>query len=118
MEENQLTIDVARLRLTSSRYSWSLPRVRKTGHLDVDQGALTVCYSTAEPVRLVRQLCHPSVDKLIHLLKRTVPEQFTTITRNTVAKLPAACHACLSFASRPISLFKLAMAIPSSSIKK
>jgi hypothetical protein len=42
MEENQLTINVARLQLTSSRYNWYLPLIRKNFHLYVDQGALTV----------------------------------------------------------------------------
>jgi hypothetical protein len=83
---------------------WKMPVVRQLGHGYLIWTPLSnVCYTRTQLERLHRQLYHPSVGKLLNLLRRADPNKVSPETRCTLKEISASCHPCQKYSSKPIS---------------
>jgi Reverse transcriptase (RNA-dependent DNA polymerase) len=88
--------------LVSARSGWTLPLVRRGGHVFVNFHA-SVCYNRAEVRKLHRQFHHPSVNKLRDVLCRADPSARPAELQNLLQEIKDNCVTCQQFAPRPLS---------------
>ena len=87
---------------------YSMPIVRKFGHMYLEWPASTIMFTRAELQKLHRHFKHPSVDKLFNLLKRSKISDVDQETRRMLEDISKACETCMTF-SRPPQRFRVTL---------
>ena len=85
---------------------YSMPIVRKFGHLYLEWPVSEILFTKAELTKLHRQFKHPSTEKLLNLLKRSKVSNVDAHTRKMLEEIREACKTCMVF-SRPRERFKV-----------
>lgn len=79
---------------------WSMPLIRKRGHLYLCWTSREILYTKPELLKLHRHFYHPSTDKLMKLIHKASPEQADSATRKILDEIREACSTCQHY-SRP-----------------
>ena len=103
LDREELIVDNVDNLLVSKRYDWTIPITREEGHLFVTWEYSSILFSKRELTKLHYHFYHPSSKKLLELIARARPEQFTPETRTFLDQLSTACRTCQQFASKPQS---------------
>ena len=94
MDREQLIADNCQNLLVSKRKNWSLPISRKHGHMFVEWDASSILFTEAELSKLHLHFYHPSVDKMMKLLRRARPSETTPETQKLLQKISDNCKYC------------------------
>ena len=94
----------------NSNVMWTIPLVRKRGHLFVEFDYV-VSFTFAELKKLHRSFVHPSAEKLFQLIRRAQPANADTNTKRTIQEISDRCGTCQMFGKKPLS-FKVSANIP------
>ena len=94
LDSEQLIPDNCTNLLISKEEGWSLPITRKHGHMFVEWDAANILFTEAELSKLHVHFYHPSVDKLMKLLRRARPMDTTPDTRRLLQKISDNCKNC------------------------
>lgn len=98
-----LVADNVENKLVSKQVGWSLPIVRKLGHLYVEWDFSEVLFTKFQLKRLHMHFFHPSSAKLLNLISRARPESATPETQELLEQISEACKTCQRFEPRPRS---------------
>ena len=101
-----LIVDNVNNCLENKILGYTMPIVRKFGHLYLEWPASNILFTRSELTKLHRQFKHPSTDKLINLLKRSKVSGVDANTKKMLEEIRQACETCTKF-SRPRERFKV-----------
>jgi hypothetical protein len=103
LTEHGLNVMLATDELQSATEGWTMPLHRQYGHIALTlEMPSSTWYTRNQPLRLQKHLVHPSTHKLLNLLRRVDPSGTPPGTKEVLKEIALACHACQTFASRPI----------------
>ena len=92
--------------LVNERLNYSIPVVRKFGHMYIEWDSAAVLFTRSELKKIHRQFKHPSTDKLMNLLKRSKLKDVDRNTRKMLEEIAQSCETCTTF-SRPPERFRV-----------
>lgn len=87
--------------LRSKVFGWTVPMKRAHGHMFVQWDLREILYTRAELERLHLHFFHPSVQKLLNLLKRGTPNRVDKDTSRIIKEIVEKCTGCKRFGIRP-----------------
>lgn len=93
--------------MSTEHRSWYISLHRKMGNLYMEWNT-DICFTKSKIRRLHRHFSHPSHSKLIALIERAKPEEATSKTRSTIAKIRRADRTCQRNSKEP-SRFRVSM---------
>jgi hypothetical protein len=109
LEKHKLNPLSVHNKLWSVDGNWTMPIVRKNGHLYLCwDNTHVVNYSRTKLDRLHRRFFHPSAEKLWNLLNSAYPDAMCSDTLSLLKEISSSCEACLRYSTAPIS-FQLRM---------
>jgi hypothetical protein len=86
---------------TESSIRWTIPIVRKGGHLFVECNRISsVLMSDVQLLKIHKQFGHPSPEKLYDLIRRADPE--TDVKKATLQGISRECGTCQRFSKKPL----------------
>jgi hypothetical protein len=83
--------------------NWSLPLVRKTGHVYLPVPALDYYFSRTELRKLHRAFYHPSAAKLYQLIRQAKPDDSGKHTFEVLEEISRSCDACQRISRKPVN---------------
>jgi hypothetical protein len=104
LEKHKLNPLSVHNKLWSVDGNWTMPIVRKNGHLYLCwDNTHVVNYSRTKLDRLHRRFFHPSAGKLWNLLNSAYPDAMCSDTLSLLKEISSSCEACLRYSTAPIS---------------
>ncbi len=108
MDRERLVSNIVLNELQAPYHGWSLPIVRKYGHLYLEWSSKHILYTRPELLKLQRHCRHPSKDRIYALIKRAMPKQADSTTRRILEGISKSCETCqISAFRRSASEFHL-----------
>lgn len=108
LDSSSLYVDNVDNVIVNKKLGYKMPIARKFGHMYLEWPASTILFTKSELKKLHRQFKHPSVDKLLNLLKRSKVKDVDSSTRVMLEEISKACETCNVF-SRPPQRFRVAI---------
>jgi hypothetical protein len=81
---------------------WTLPLLRKAGHVYLPVPALQYHFSRSELLQLHRAFYHPSATKLYQLIRKAKPHETDTETLELLESISKSCNACQRISRKPV----------------
>lgn len=73
----------------------------KLGHLYLEWPPSTVLFTRSDLLKLLRRFAHTSTDKLMNVLRRASPDNYSPETRRFLEDIVARCNSCQPMAPKP-----------------
>ncbi|CDF34787.1 unnamed protein product [Chondrus crispus] len=113
LDRHKLVADNTDNVLVSKIGGWQVPIVRAHGHMFVRWDLHEVMYTRTELERLHLHFFHPSVQKLLNLLKRGTPDRVKNDTPTIIQDIVDECAGCKRFGIRP---YRFRVSLPSDEV--
>ena len=108
LDQEQLIPNNVENQLESRLYGWSIPIIRKLGHLYITWEEHKTLFTRQELLRMHRHFYHPSARKLLSLIRRSNLEHIDKSTRTMLEEISQSCSTCQTFSRKP-QRFKVSM---------
>ena len=105
-DSNQFYTDNIENILVKKQLKYSMPLVRKFGHMYLECDSAEVLYTRSELKKLHLHFKHLGTDKLLNLLKRSQVKDVDASTRRMLEEIVESCETCMRF-SRPPQHFRV-----------
>lgn len=113
LDKHKLVADNVDKVLVNKISGWSVPITRAHGHLFIRWDLREVMYTRTELERLHLHFFHPSVQKLLALLKRGTPDRVKPDTPKIIQDIVDKCQGCKRFGIRP---YRFRVSIPNEDV--
>ena len=101
LDKLQLYLDTTRNVLISSPGNITVPIVRKFGHVYLEwKREDIVLFSRSELLKLHRGFRHPTVTKLLNLIRKARPHEATEATTRILKEISKSCNTCQKLGSQ------------------
>ena len=101
-------VDEVENKVTSKDHGWSASLTYKNGHLYREWPGATILFNRAELEKLHRRFAHPSVEKLMNLLRRAKPTEVDSQTAKILQEITDSCDPCQRLSPKPY-VFQVSM---------
>ena len=101
LDKHSLVADNVKNVLEDRTNGWTLPIIRKQGHMYITWNSRTIMFTRNELQRIHKHFWHPSASKLFNLLKRTHPEDTSSETLKILNEIQSACRTCAVYSKGP-----------------
>jgi hypothetical protein len=98
-----LTVDTVENTLKAPKSGWSIPLVRKLGHVYLEwQPKDRILYTRSELTKLHRGFFHPTSKRLLELIKRAKLEDLDANGKRILEETAASCKTCQFLGPKPL----------------
>ena len=101
LDRESLVADNVNNILESRIYGWTVPIIRKHGHMYIEWKPSKTLFTRAELVKLHRHFHHPSTGKILALLKRSKLSDVDSNTKRMLEDISKNCTRCQTYAAKP-----------------
>jgi hypothetical protein len=103
MDALAITTDTVLNVLKCPKEGWSIPLVRKHGHVFLEwQKGIDVYFTKDELKKMHRSFCHPPNQSLLNLIKKGKPEELVSNTLQVLEEISKACQVCQRQGPKPV----------------
>ncbi len=113
LDNEKLVANNVQNELQATHHDWSMPLIRKHGHLYLTWNPKLILFTKSEIIKLHRHCKHPTSGKLYEVVKRARSNQVDKATRQLLEKITKACETRQTFSA---SLQRFRASLPPSDI--
>ena len=101
MDQEQIVPNNVSNKLERKYFGWSIPIIRKHGHMYINWNASSILFTRQELYHLHRHFHHPSSRNLLVLIKRSMLAHMDKIMKDMLDEISRSCETCQIYSQKP-----------------